>query len=96
MTTEGIPCPICGAPLAVSVTTNRNGKHAVSLHCPQDGRHIRAFINHRPFVQETIDRMLAEAERLGKAQPAWAVGEAGRGRPAGTRADSQGGGGPGA
>jgi hypothetical protein len=92
MTAEGIPCPICGAPLAASVTTNRNGKHAVSLHCPEDGRHMRAFINHRPFVQETIDRMLAEAERLGTGRPAWAAGQAGPDSTAGTGPVPEGGG----
>ena len=74
--TQGIPCPICGTTLAVSVTTNRNGKHAVGLHCPKDGRHIRAFINHRPFVEETIERTLAEAERQGKGLPTWATAPA--------------------
>jgi len=56
-----IPCPICAEALRVSVTTNRNGKHAISLHCPHDGRHFRGFINHRPFVEEALTRM-AEAE----------------------------------
>lgn len=57
-----IPCPICAEALRVSVTTNRNGKHAISLHCPKDGRHIRAFINHRPFVEEALTRMTAAEE----------------------------------
>lgn len=55
-----IPCPICGASLRLSVTTNRHGKHAIGISCPVDGRHLRGFINHRPFVEETL-RRLAEA-----------------------------------
>ena len=61
-----IPCPICAEPLRFTVTTNRNGKHAIGVHCPQDGRHFRGFINHRPFVEGALDRLLAaqaEAER---------------------------------
>ena len=56
-----IPCPICAEALRFTVTTNRNGKHAIGLHCPQDGRHFRGFINPRPFVESALNRM-AEAE----------------------------------
>jgi len=56
-----IPCPICAEPLRFTVTTNRNGKHAIGLHCPQDGRHFRGFVNHKPLVEEALGRM-AEAE----------------------------------
>lgn len=61
-----IPCPICTEPLRFTVTTNRNGKHAIGLHCPKDGRHFRGFINHKPFVDEALGR-LAEAMSNGAA-----------------------------
>ena len=53
-----LPCPICGTDLRLSVTTNKQGKHAIGVHCPEDGRHFRGFINHRPFVEGAVDRML--------------------------------------
>jgi|GEM_PF-1734245 len=59
-TTAPIPCPICGTGLKLTVTTNRRGKHAIGVHCPQDGRHFRGFINHKPYVAEMLAR-LAEA-----------------------------------
>jgi hypothetical protein len=58
-TTVPLPCPICGTDLRLSVTTNKNGKHAIGVHCPEDGRHFRGFINHRPFVEGALDRLLA-------------------------------------
>ncbi len=53
-----ISCPICGAPMRLIVTTNKNGKHAIGVFCPQDGRHFRGFINHRPYVDQVIDQVL--------------------------------------
>ena len=57
-----IACPICGTAMKFTITTNRNGKHAVGVHCPSDGRHFRGFVNHRPFVEDALTRM-AEAEQ---------------------------------
>ena len=48
-------CFICGAPLRVSLTHSKKGKVAVGLTCPTDGRHLRAFCNHRPFVETVIN-----------------------------------------
>lgn len=59
-TTAPIPCPICGTGMKLTVTTNRNGKHAIGVHCPVDGRHFRGFINHKPYVADMLSR-LAEA-----------------------------------
>ena len=59
-TRDAIPCPICSEGMKLTVTTNRNGKHAIGVHCPQDGRHFRGFINHKPYVEEMLGR-LAEA-----------------------------------
>jgi hypothetical protein len=66
--TMPLPCPICGTDLKLTVTTNRNGKHAIGVHCPADGRHFRGFINHRPFVEGALDRLLA-AQAGEKALP---------------------------
>ncbi len=57
-----IPCPICTESLRFTVCTNRHGKHSIGLHCPQDGRHFRGFVNHRPFVEDAISHMAAAEE----------------------------------
>ena len=57
-----IPCPICSEALRFTVCTNRNGKHSIGVHCPQDGRHFRGFINHKPFVEDAISHMAAAEE----------------------------------
>ena len=64
-----IPCPICAEPLRLTVCTNRNGKRSIGVHCPNDGRHFRGFVNHRPFVDDALQRM-AEAEEARQAQDA--------------------------
>lgn len=61
MTTSTIACPICGGAMKISVTTNKNGKHAIGVHCPQDGRHFRGFINHKPYVEEVLSWILDAA-----------------------------------
>lgn len=51
-------CPICGHPLSLRLARGRkSGKPFVMLLCAQDGRHFRAFISHRPFVQQVLDRL---------------------------------------
>lgn len=54
-------CWICGAPLRVGITHNRNGKVALTLWCGADGRHARMFCNHRPVVEEVVARLEAQA-----------------------------------
>lgn len=54
-------CWICGAPLRVAITRNRNGKVALTLWCGADGRHLRAFCNHKPTVEEVVARLEAQA-----------------------------------
>ena len=52
------PCLICGQPLAVRLAHGRrSGKPFVSLVCPVDGRHFRAFINDRAFVDGFLARL---------------------------------------
>ena len=56
-------CPICGQSLSVELARGRkSGKPFVMLRCVQDGRHYRAFINHRPYVEEVL-RQLEEHEK---------------------------------
>jgi hypothetical protein len=54
-------CWICGAPLRVAITRNRHAKTALTLWCGEDGRHLRAFCNHRPVVEEVVARLEAQA-----------------------------------
>ena len=66
-TRDAIPCPICGGGMKLTVTTNRNGKHAIGVHCPQDGRHFRGFINHKPYVEEMLGRLTEAIAAQGHA-----------------------------
>ena len=62
-------CWICGTSLRLKITHNRNGKAALTLWCGEDGRHLRAFCNHRPVVEEVVARLEAQAA-AGPALPA--------------------------
>lgn len=57
-------CFICGSPLKVTLTHSKKGKVAVGLTCPTDGRHLRAFCNHRPFVEEIVRRVADQAKAV--------------------------------
>ena len=70
MTTSAITCPICGGAMKIGVTTNRNGKHAIGVHCPADGRHFRGFINHKPYVEEVLSQILAMTDTESPTQAA--------------------------
>ena len=53
-------CPICGHALSLRLARGRrSGKPFVMLVCVEDGRHFRAFINHRPYVQQVLDQLEA-------------------------------------
>jgi uncharacterized Zn finger protein (UPF0148 family) len=53
-----IPCPICGANLMIKLARGRkSGKPFVMLICPNDGRHIRAFINDKEFVGSVLSKL---------------------------------------
>ncbi len=76
--------------MKISVTTNKNGKHAIGVHCPADGRHFRGFINHKPYVEEVLGQILMAAQsadapgsglqsRSGTASPIPTTGTPGRG-----------------
>ena len=50
-----LPCHICQAALKVTLARGRkSGKPFVMLACPEDGRHIRAFIADRTYVENLI------------------------------------------
>jgi len=51
----GLPCHICQATLQVRLARGRkSGKPFVMLVCPADGRHIRAFVADRAYVENLI------------------------------------------
>ena len=50
-------CPVCHILLSVRLAQGRkSGKPFVMLVCPADGHHFRAFITHRPYVREVLDK----------------------------------------
>ncbi len=52
----GIPCVVCGGPLALRVAHGRkSGKPFLMLVCAEDGRHFRAFINDQAYVRNVLD-----------------------------------------
>ena len=52
----GIPCVVCGGPLALRLAHGRkSGKPFLMLVCPNDGRHFRAFINDKEYVRGVFD-----------------------------------------
>ena len=58
MTSQLIPCLICGDPLTVRAARGRkSGKPFIMLLCGQDGRHFRAFINDRGYVDNVLAQM---------------------------------------
>ena len=69
-------CWICGTPLRMKITHNRNGKAALTLWCGDDGRHLRAFCNHKPVVEEVVARLEAQADAAAPPTAAAAPPEA--------------------
>ena len=54
----GLPCHICQETLQVRLARGRkSGKPFVMLVCPKDGRHIRAFVADRAYVQGLVDQV---------------------------------------
>lgn len=50
-----IACPVCKQDIQVSSAKGRkSGKPFVMLKCESDGRHFRAFITYKPFVDNVI------------------------------------------
>lgn len=62
-------CPICGETLDLSLARGRkSGKPFVMLRCLVDGRHFRAFITHRPYVDEMMDKIEAIQQSKAKVE----------------------------
>ncbi len=63
MNDEAPKCLICTSPLVVGLATGRkSGKPSVTFRCPVDGRHFRAFITHRPYVERLVKSLEANQE----------------------------------
>ena len=55
---EGIPCLVCGQPLTVRLATGRKSRKTfVMLLCGADGRHFRAFVSDRGYVDQVLARL---------------------------------------
>jgi hypothetical protein len=51
-------CPVCGDTLNLSLAHGRkSGKPFIMFRCLIDGRHFRAFITYRPYVEEMINKL---------------------------------------
>ena len=58
---NSISCPVCKESITVSTATGRkSGKAFVMLKCSVDGRHFRAFITDKTFV----DKVVSGAEEM--------------------------------
>lgn len=64
MNNDGPKCPICTCQLMVSLAKGRkSGKPFVMFRCPVDGRHFRAFVTDRQYV----DRFVGNLENVQKS-----------------------------
>ena len=64
--TQKALCPICGAPLMVKMAYGRKSKKPfISLVCPKDGRHFRAFINDQQYVKGVLKLSESQAHSPG-------------------------------
>ena len=53
-----IPCLVCGDPLMFRLARGRkSGKPFIMLLCARDGRHFRAFVNDKRYVEEVLARL---------------------------------------
>ena len=57
---NALNCHICQASLRVKLCYGRkSGKPGVSMSCPVDGRHLRAFVTDKAYVQGVMERLEA-------------------------------------
>ena len=55
-------CHICRVSLSVRLARGRkSGKPFVLLVCPEDGRHMRAFVADADYVRRVVERLEASA-----------------------------------
>ena len=53
-------CLVCGETLDLRETKGRSSrKPSLMFVCPVDGRHFRAFITYRPYVDEVLGQLAA-------------------------------------
>jgi hypothetical protein len=51
-------CPICRNQLSLKLAKGRkSNKPFVMLICIQDGRHFRAFITYKPYVEKVLESL---------------------------------------
>ena len=51
-------CPICKNKLVITLARGRkSNKPFVMLKCAKDGRHFRAFITHKPYVEKVLESL---------------------------------------
>jgi len=56
-------CPICNGNLKITLARGRkSGKPFIMFMCPEDGRHFRGFITHRPFVENVLKKAEAKGQ----------------------------------
>ena len=55
---NSITCLVCGGPIDIKIgETRKSQKPCINMRCERDGRHFRAFITDREFVE----KMMSEA-----------------------------------
>ena len=55
---SGIPCIVCGGPLAFSLSqTRRAQKPFIQVSCPRDPKHFHGFINDVDYVRGVLERL---------------------------------------
>ncbi len=60
---NSLNCHICQTSLKVKLCFGRkSGKPGVSVSCPADGRHLRAFVTDKAYVQGVMERLEAVAD----------------------------------
>ena len=70
MMTNSVYCPVCGHSLTVRLAQGRkSGKPFIMLLCPEDGRHLRAFITHQPYVAEVMGNLESQQKGVPKGTP---------------------------
>jgi hypothetical protein len=57
--TEDMPlCPICKNKLSLKLARGRkSNKPFLMLMCLKDGRHFRAFISHKPYIEKVLESL---------------------------------------
>ncbi len=59
---HALRCHLCQESLSVRLARGRkSGKPFVMLVCPNDGRHMRAFVADADYVSNIVDRLEAKA-----------------------------------